>query len=71
MLAIEIDQVNWESHEEGVYRLTGNDPHTLPRCENFPSKETFGTLRAGACDLCFVGNLCIARDVANAHPIGR
>ena len=61
--AIDVDQVDGESHPECVDGLAGNDPETAARRESVSPKETFGAFRARASHLELCGQRIAPRRV--------
>jgi hypothetical protein len=47
---VEIDQVEWEEHAEGMNPAGGHDPKTLTRAQAEPADETLETRERGVCD---------------------
>jgi hypothetical protein len=66
-LAIEIDQVNGESHPEGVYRFARHYPKTLAIGQGFSSEQAFPSGAVIAGEPHVLAELDISGQIENAH----
>ena len=57
MLAIEIDEIDWELHKKGMHRLAGNNPHAFPGRKAFSPEKPFRALGAAAGHFRTIGDL--------------
>jgi hypothetical protein len=68
VVAIQKDEVDGELHEEGVYRLTGNDPQAFSASESLAAKQAFVTPEPGVRDFKRTSQKGAARFVCDLKP---
>ena len=69
VFAIEINQVNRETHEESVDRFAGNNPKTFARTEPISAEQSFGALRSTGGNFQLSGQHRPARGIRHLETI--